>query len=267
MPLPARQSQHSVPTENWWLPHRAGEEHTETGTEAPRAHTEPARSRDRAVWQPTVPKHGLAGAGAEFALSTHTGGLTAGSLPVLGLWVALGHAGPQPSCSAPLPWVTAVPSLAGQWLMWLRESPVTREMTLIQRLFPAQPGRALAQVQARRCRSLSLARPLNSPGSTEGGHGFGDRRWIPLEPPRVTACLALGGHSPTEAQCENTPGMLLGEAGERQQPVPVGSWLAAWLGRCCSAQGAASHSGEGNIYKQQRGGAHRPVWGRRLKGE
>lgn len=28
-----------------------------------------------------------------------------------------------------------------------------------------------------------------------------------------------------------------------------------------------SHSGQGNIYKQQRGGAHGPVWGRRPKGE
>lgn len=171
VPLPAGQSQHPVPTESWWLPHRAGEEHTETGTEAPRAHTEPSRSRDRAVWQPAVPKHGPPGAGGECALSCPAGRLMAGSLPVLGLWMALGQAGPS---RAPLPWrcwrsapgVTGVPSLAGQWLMWLRESPVTREMTLIQRLFPAQLGRALARLQTRRCRSLCLAHPSQHRGRT-----------------------------------------------------------------------------------------------------
>lgn len=63
--------------------------------------------------------------------------------------------------------------------MWLRESPVTREMTLIQRLFPAQLGRALARLQARRCQSLCLARPLHGPGSTEGAPGLGDGHCIP----------------------------------------------------------------------------------------
>lgn len=71
---------------------------------------------------------------------------------VAGTW------GGQYPSQAPLSWrcwrsaprVPGVPSLAGQWLMWLRESPVTQEMTLIQRLFPAQLGRALAQLQARR---------------------------------------------------------------------------------------------------------------------
>lgn len=44
--------------------------------------------------------NGLSGAGGEFAPSTHAGRLMAGSLPVLGLWVALGQAGAQPSSSA-----------------------------------------------------------------------------------------------------------------------------------------------------------------------
>lgn len=68
----------------------------------PRAHVEPARSQDRAAWQPAASstcKRGLSGAGGKFALGTHAGRLMAGPLPVLGLWLAPARAGPQLSSS------------------------------------------------------------------------------------------------------------------------------------------------------------------------
>lgn len=85
-----------------WHLHRAGKEHAGPGTEASRAHAEPAWSWDRAAWQAapsSACKCRLSGAGGKFALGMHAGRLMAGPLPVLGLWLALGRAGPQPSSS------------------------------------------------------------------------------------------------------------------------------------------------------------------------
>lgn len=65
------------------------------------------------------------------------------------------------------------------------------------------------------------------------------------------------------------------DSGEKHHPAIVASWPAAWL----SGQPAASrlllllpreqpsHSGEETIYKQEQGGAHRPVWEQKLRGE
>lgn len=58
--------------------------------------------------------------------------------------------GRSPTCPGAVltPRVPRVPSLSGQQLMRLRESPVTQEMTPAPGLFPAPPGRALAPLQA-----------------------------------------------------------------------------------------------------------------------
>lgn len=84
--------------------HRTGQEGSMwgTGTEAPRAHAEPARSWNRAAWLPAASsacKRGLSRSEGKFALGTHAGRPMAGPLPVLGLWLAPWGAGPQPSSS------------------------------------------------------------------------------------------------------------------------------------------------------------------------
>lgn len=243
VPPPARQSQHSVPTGSWWLllrGTRTGQERSiqGTATEVPRAHTEPARSRDRAVWQPAAPKQGLSGAGGEFALSTHAARLTAGSLPVLGLWVALGQAGPQPSSSA---LALLVLSSRGDWCPFPGRTVAHVAPRVSShpgddpdsKAFPspagAGSGPAPSQEVPESVPGPSLARPRQHRGCTRA---WGRALHPGKRSPRgVTPRLAPRGPSlllrAPEAQCGNAPGMLLGEGGERQQPAPVGSWLAA----------------------------------------
>lgn len=86
-----------------------------TGTEAPRAHTEPAQSWNRAAWLPAASsacKRRLSRSEGKFALGTHAGRPMAGPLPVLGLWLAPWGAGPQSSSSVLLLLVLCSP---GAW--------------------------------------------------------------------------------------------------------------------------------------------------------
>lgn len=216
------------------------------------------------------PPNGLSGARG-VCPSTHAGRLTAGSLPVLGLWVPRGQAGAQPSSSAlallvlssrgdccPFPGRTVahvVPRVSSH----PGDDPDSKA-------FPspagAGSGPAPSQEVPEPVPGPSLARPRQQ-------HRGRTRAWgQALDPGKRSESLPAWpwGLTAPEAQCAKGPGMLLERLvrASRQPPCAPGCQpgFAAVI-----AQGAASHSGEGNIYKQQPGGAHRPVWERRLKGE
>lgn len=200
VPLPARQSQHSSPQRAGGRrgahrdrergpqsTHRASPEQGQGTVMSSSPQTRAVRS-----WRRVCPHHpGWAGWGLD---------------PYL-CWGCGWHWGRQEPSRAPVPWrcwcsapgVTAVPPLAGQCLMWLPESPVTREMTLIQRLFPAQPGRALARLQARRCRACAWPVPCTARAVPRVQPGLGTG-WIPANRAGPSLPGPAGDTAPLSAQ-------------------------------------------------------------------
>lgn len=129
---------------------------------------------------------------------------------MLGLWVALGQAGAQPSSCAlallvlssrgdccPSPGRT-VPHVAPRVSSHPGDDPDSKA-------FPGPAGAGSGPAPSQEVPSLCLARPLHGPGSTEGSAGLGDG----LDPGKQSGSLPAGpcgGHSP--AQRANAPGML-----------------------------------------------------------